>query len=289
MGSINMRWRTVIKNSLIYFFLIGGGLVTLIPLYTVITVSLHSDPYFFSVQENITLLNYLKIWQEVPLARFYFNSVVVAAATIFGVSILCAPCAYAFARIEFIGREILFWMVIATLMIPPTLLVIPNFLIVKHIPLLGGNDIFGQGGVGWLNSYWALIVPLSFNPLIVFLLRQFYFTIPRELEDAARMDGCNRFVIFLRIILPLTKPAMVVVVLYTFMLSWDAYLWPLIVLIEERMFTIPIGLAMFRDAAEVQWNILMAGCGVAAFPLLVIFVFTQRYFVRGVTLTGLKG
>jgi len=284
-----MKWRTVIKSSLIYFFLIGGAAVTLIPLYTVITVSLHSDPYFFSVQENITPLNYLKIWQEVPLARFYFNSVVVAAATIFGVLILCAPCAYAFARIKFIGREILFWMVIATLMIPPTLLVIPNFLIVKHIPLLGGNDIFGQGGVGWLNSYWALIVPLSFNPLIVFLLRQFYFTIPGELEDAARMDGCNRFVIFLRIILPLTKPAMVVVVLYTFMLSWDAYLWPLIVLIEQKMFTIPIGLAMFRDAAEVQWNILMAGCGVAVFPLLVIFVFTQRYFVRGVTLTGLKG
>ena len=289
MRSINLRWRTVIKSSLIYFLLIGGAVLVVIPIYSVITVSLQSASYFYLVGEKITPLNYLKIWQEVPLARFYFNSIVVAAGTILGVLILCAPCAYAFARIEFIGREILFWMIIATLMIPPTLLVIPNFLIVKHIPLLGGNDIFGRGGIGWLNSYWALIVPHSFNPLIVFLLRQFYFTIPRELEDAARVDGCNRFTTFLRIILPLTRPAMVVVVLYTFMLSWDAYLWPLIVLIEEKMFTIPIGLAMFRDAAEVQWNILMAGCGVAAFPLLVIFLFTQRYFVEGVTLTGLKG
>lgn len=288
MGSINMRWESVIKSSLIYFLLLGGAVVVLIPIYTVIIVSLKSDPYFFSVGGNVTLLNYIKIWQEIPLGRFYFNSIVVATGTIFAVLILCAPCAYAFARIEFIGREILFWMIIGSLMIPVTLLVIPNFLIVKQVPLFGGNNIFGYGGTGWLNSYWALIVPHSFNPLIVFLIRQFYLTIPSELEDAARMDGCNRFMIFLRIVLPLTKPAMLVVVLYTFMLSWDAYLWPLVVLIKQDMFTIPLGLAMFRDASEVQWNILMAGCGVASLPLLVIFLFMQRYFIEGVTLTGLK-
>jgi multiple sugar transport system permease protein len=174
-------------------------------------------------------------------------------------------------------------------MIPGQVLIIPQYIILKNMPLFGGNDIWGQGGHGWLDSYWGLIIPHSVSMFSIFLLMQYMRTIPDELLDAARVDGAGEFRIYAQIVLPLSRPALAAVGIFTFTFFWDDFFWPLIIISNPDLYTLPLGLALFVVKHRTVWDLLMAGSVVATVPVILMFLFFQRNFVRGISVTGIKG
>ncbi|MEU8697201.1 carbohydrate ABC transporter permease [Streptomyces sp. NPDC048680] len=232
--------------------------------------------------------NYVDALKAAPFATYARNSLVIAVSHT-AINVLVASMAgYALARIRFRGSEVIFYLFIAALMIPTYTKVLPEFLIVRFMPLAGGNDLFGQGGSGWLDSWWALIVPGAVTPFAVFLFRQFYLDLPVELEEAARLDGLGEFRIYSRIMSPQVKPAFITVALLTFESSWNNFLWPLLVTHSDNLRVIQVGLSVFKTENGTQWHFLMAGTTLATLPMVVLFLIGQRYFVQGFATAGLK-
>jgi multiple sugar transport system permease protein len=223
-----------------------------------------------------------------PIGRWVLNSmfvsVTVTAAQVFFNSLV----AYTFAKRTFPGRDFLFFLGLATMMLPTEVTLIPNYLILKNMPLFGGNDITGVGGHGWLDSYWGLIVPSISSPFGIFLLRQYMRSIPDSLIDAARIDGAGHFKIFWRIILPLSKPALAAVAIFTFQFMWGDLYGPLIIISSPELYTLPLGLALFVVQNRTVWNLVMAGSVLATIPMIVVFAIFQKHFVRGISLSGMK-
>ncbi|HLZ29183.1 MAG TPA: carbohydrate ABC transporter permease [Chloroflexota bacterium] len=219
--------------------------------------------------------NFARAFTFFPFARFLFNTMVVAVG---GTALhLIASClaAYAFARLRFRGRDALFLLYLGTLMVPQQVTIVPLFLMMRD--------------VGWVDTFWALILPGAFHALGVFLLRQFFMTIPRELEESAFIDGASRLRILGQIIVPLSKPALATLALFTFIREWNSFLWPLIVTTSPEMRTLSVGLTLFTGQYGTEWNLLMAAATVTLLPTLVLFAFAQRYFVAGIALTGFGG
>jgi len=219
--------------------------------------------------------NFPRAFTFFPFARFLTNSIVVAVGGTLLHLLTSVLAAYAFARLRFRGRDVLFVLYLGTLMIPQQVTVVPLFLMMRD--------------VGWVDTFWALIVPSAFHALGVFLLRQFFVTIPRELEESALIDGAGRLRILWRIILPLSKPALATLAVFTFIREWNAFLWPLIVTTSPEMRTLPVGLTLFNGQYGTEWHLLMAAATVTLLPTLLIFGVDQRYFVEGVALTGFGG
>ncbi len=219
--------------------------------------------------------NYPDAWNEINILRLYLNSIFVAVVGTFGQVLTSAMAAYAFARLRFPGRDRLFFAYLATMMIPGSVTMIPVFVIMKHLH--------------WINSYAALIIPGLFSAYGTFMLRQFFMSLPSELEDAAKIDGSGHIGIWVRVILPLSKPALATLTTFTFMGFWGSYMWPLIVTITDPMRTIPIGLRYFVGQHATNYTQLMAGSMIALIPVLLLFVFNQRYFVEGIKLSGMGG
>ncbi len=218
--------------------------------------------------------NYFNAFAAAPFGRFYLNSIFVAVTVTLGQLVTCSMAAFAFARLKFWGREVLFVIFLGTMMIPGQVTMIPSFMMLYWL--------------GWVDSYKALIVPGLASAFGTFLLRQFFLTIPRELEEAAYIDGCSRAGALWRIILPLSKPALATLAIFTFMGVFNDFLWALIVVNSEEMRTVQLGLAIFRDRYTTEWDKLMAGSVAATVPILLIFFFGQQYFIKGITLSGLK-
>jgi len=195
---------------------------------------------------------------------------------------------YAFGRLKFRGCNILFVLVLITMMIPFQMLLVPLFVMLRHWPLAGGNDLLGAGGKGLIDSLPGLILPNLVTPFGIFLMRQFTLSLPSELADAARIDGAGEFQIFYKIMLPLTKPALVTLGIFAFQEAWNDFTWPLIISTSANSRTLQLGLQVFRDQDLTDWGPLMAGTAITVLPLLLIFIFGQRYFVEGVALTGTK-
>ena len=267
-----------------YSFLSLGAIAMVAPFLWMITTSLKEPGSLFSyhrawwedwVPVQFVWQNYVEAWHVVPFARFYLNSLFVSAATTAGQVATSAMAAYAFARLEFPGRDKIFFAYLATMMIPGAVTMIPVFILLRWL--------------GWIDTYKAVILPGIFTAYGTFLLRQFFLTLPKELEDAAKIDGCSYFGIFWRIILPLSKPALATLTTFTFMGSWLNFMWPLIVLNTHSKFTLPVGLAYFQSLHGTHWTLLMAGSLMMILPILIVFIFTQRYFVEGIKLTGIKG
>lgn len=225
---------------------------------------------------ELNLKNYRAIMDVLPLGRLFLNSFTIAAGATVGQLLSCALAAYAFARMKFRGQSVLYFILLATMMIPPQVTMIPVFLIMKSL--------------GWIDTLYALIVPAFFGGAFgTFLLRQFFATIPQDLEDAARIDGCGRFRIFWRIVLPLSRPALVTLALFTFMTYWNDLLGPVIYLSSPGKATLTIGLANLQsDVMTTRYDLLMAGSVLSVLPILFLFIVGQRWFVRGIAMTGLK-
>jgi multiple sugar transport system permease protein len=232
--------------------------------------------------------NYPDALEWAPFGTYFRNSLVIAVSHTVSNVVIAAMAGYALARVPFRGRTLAMMLVLAAMMIPTFSKIVPQYLLAKTMPFFGGNDFLGRGGSGWLDSWWGLIVPGAVTPLAIFLFRQFYLSLPRELEEAARMDGLGEFGIFARVMTPLMKPAIATVALITFENSWNNFVWPLIVTRSDDLRVIQVGLAAFRQTDRVLWEYLMAGTVLATVPMIVLFLFTQRYFVQGFATAGIK-
>jgi multiple sugar transport system permease protein len=226
--------------------------------------------------------NYPDALKAAPFGRFFINSAVVAVSTVICNLVLCSLAGYAFARLRFLGRGVLFVVIMSTLMVPFQVTMIPQFIITKW---LGVHVLVGIG----INHIGALIVPNAATAFGIFFLRQFFRTLPIEYEESARVDGANRLTVLRRIVLPLSLPALSTLAALTFLDSWNSFLWPLIAVNSTDQMTLPLGLATFQSAHSTQWTLLMAGNVMSLIPMLVIFFAAQRFFVRSVAATGLAG
>ena len=269
------------------------ALVFSFPLIWALLTSLKSDQEVFQAGTWLPTVwrfdNYLRAVRVINLPRHFMNSLFVALVVTAAHLVLASTAGYAFARLRFPGREALFALVIATLMVPSQATLVPLFILVKHWPLLGDNDLLGRGGFGMLDTYWVLTVPMFATAYGTFLLRQFFLGLPAELEDAARIDGASELGIYWRIVLPLSGPAMATLGIFSFQGVWNDFVWPLVTTRSDAMKTIQVGLAQFRREGTTDWTLLMAGTMIATIPILIVFLFGQRFFTRGIALTGLKG
>lgn len=220
--------------------------------------------------------NYIDAWNSQPFDRYYFNSIVVAIVSTVIQLLVASLAAFAFARLRFKGRNSLFTLYLATLMIPFPVLLIPNFIMVTRY-------------LGWYDTYAALILPPAFSAFSTFLLRQHYLNLPMEMDDAARMDGASSFRIWWSIVLPMSKTTFAALAIFIFLGSWNSFLWPLVVTNSTEMRTVPIGLSAFQGQFGTKWHLLMAAAVVAMTPILVIYAFAQKWFIRGIAMTGIAG
>ena len=282
-----------IGHGLYYLLLVLLAIVFVFPFVWALLTSLKPDTEVFEAGRWLPSVwrfdNYVRAVNSYNLPRYFLNSLIVALIVTAAHLILASTAGYSFARLRFPGREALFAMVVATLMVPSQATLVPLFILVKHWPLLGDNDILGRGGFGMLDTYWVLTVPLFATAYGTFLLRQFFLALPAELEDAARIDGCSEFGIYWRIVLPLCGPAMATLGIFSFQGVWNDFVWPLVTTRSDVMKTIQVGLAQFRREGSTDWTLLMAGTMIATIPILIVFLFGQRFFTRGIALTGLKG
>ena len=237
------------------------------------------------------LANYSDALSVAPFGIYFRNSLTIAVGHVVINLVLASLAGYALARYRFRGRQAVFLGFVAMLMIPTYTKIVPQFLMAKTMPLFGGNNILGEGGSGWVNTWWGLIIPGAVTPFAVFLFRQFYLSIPRELEDAARVDGLGEWRIWAQIASPLIKPAFITAGLLTFQESFNNFLWPLLITTDDNKRVVQLGLTVLKESGEgftTQWNLLMAGTAMASLPMVVLFLLTQRYFVQGLATTGIK-
>lgn len=240
------------------------------------------------IPRKLQFVNYYHAMQNGSWGRYLFNSlyitVVVTAISLF----INAMTGYVFARLRFKGRDPLFLLLLTGMMIPPQVTMVPVFIMLKSFPLAGGNNLLGSGGNGLINTFTGLMLPFIAGSLGVFLCRQFYLGFPDSLDNAARLDGCGRFDIFVRVFLPLSKPVLASLGILKFTGTWNEYTWPLIMTNSDRMKTVQIALTMFRDEAEILWNQLMAAALVSSLAIYILFVFLQKYFVAGMMEGSIK-
>lgn len=264
-----------------HLIVLAGAAIFIFPFLWLVSSSLKAIDQLYILPPKLIHLplqwkNYVIMWSYAPVLRFLLNSTYIVFMSITGSIISCSLVAYSFARLRWPGRDIYFVILLSTMMIPFPVIIVPLYLIFSRL--------------GWINTfkplwvqYWVAV------PLYVFLLRQFFLTIPRELEDAARMDGCSYFGIYWQIILPLAKPALMVVAIFGFMSSWNDFIGPLIFINSTDKMTIALGLRFFQTTYGGEFHLLLAAATVMTIPVLVLFLFGQRYFIQGIVLTGLKG
>ena len=279
---------------LAYVVLVPTAILFVAPFAWLISASFQNIGDIFSwpphwIPENPSSSGYQKFLGVGPLKgdespqawRWFLNSAFVACSVTVLQLFFNSLAAYVFAKREFPGKNVIFLLFLATMMIPGQITLIPNYLVIKHIPLFGGNNILGQGGSGWLDSYWGLIMPGVVSAFGIFLLRQYMVSIPDELLDAARIDGANEFSIYFRVVLPLCGPALAATGIFTFQGAWEDFFWPLIIA--------PLGLALFVVEKRTQWDVLFAGSVIATLPMIIVFIIFQRRFIQGISVSGLKG
>ncbi len=244
---------------------------------------------FVFIPKHISLINYIDAMNRGNWLRYFYNSIFVTIITVLVSLIINSLAGYSFSRINFRGRNLLFIISLIALMVPTQVTMIPLFILLKNFPLVGGNNILGQGGIGFFNSYLGMILPYIAGPFGVFLFRQFYLNYPKSLDDAAAIDGLNRIRAFYYIYVPLGKPIFAVLAALKATSTWTEYTWPLIITNNDNMKTVQLALTMFKDDTSIIWNQLMAATTLITIPLVIAFLLAQKYFVEGIVTTGIKG
>jgi multiple sugar transport system permease protein len=278
---------------LLYVVLTVGALLMITPFVWMLLSAFKSDleiAQFGWLPGELRWHNFVEAMRTAPFLRYFRNSLFIAVGETAFTLAVCTTAGYALAKLPLRGSKALLNYFILLLLVPFQIILVPLFLIVKSIPLFGGNNILGQGGIGWLNSWWGLIIPLGAAPLFTFLARQFYVSVPNELAQAARVDGLGEFGIFWRIMTPLIKPALITICVFQIEAAWNGFLWPLMITTSDSMRPLQLGLAIFaQNPEQIQWPYLMAGTALATLPMIVLFVFAQKRFVEGMANVGIKG
>ena len=264
----------------VYIVLLSGVVITLLPFLWMLLTSLktqseaiHVPPVIFPAKP--VLSNYTDVFKDVPFARMYLNTIISAVVTVAAQLLFCSMAAYAFAKLKFPGRDVIFVTLLAVLMVPSSFFILPQYLIIQKL--------------GLLNTIPALFIPNLFSAFGTFLLRQFFLSLPSDLEDAAALDGCTPLTTYWRIMLPLAKPGLVSLGILTLRFAWNDLMWPLIVNTSQDKMTLTAGLAYMQGQYQTNFPEMMAGAMMAIIPLLVLFAVFQRQFIEGIALTGIKG
>lgn len=263
-----------------HIVLLAGAVTMVLPFLWTVSTSLKQlsevfvfPPRFFG--EHIMWENYLRISDRFPFGTYFLNSLKITVIAVTAQLVTSSMAGFVFARLRFKYRDALFGLYLATMMVPGQVTMIPNFIVMRYYNLV--------------DTHWALILPALVSAFGTFLLRQFFLTIPESLEDAAKIDGCTPFGVYWRIFVPLSKPAMATLGVFVFMGSWNDFLAPLVYINSQEKMTLPLGLAAMQGMYSTDWPVLMAGTVISIIPLIVIFLLAQDFFIRGVTLSGLKG
>ena len=264
-----------------YLILIIGAISMLLPFVYMFSLSFMTDKQIFTNSFNLfpnptTLENYTYVINNVDIFRYFFNSMFVAIATTIGQVIISALAGYAFARFEFKHKEILFILILVSMMIPPQVNIVPLFFIMKQFH--------------WIDTYWALIVPGLFGGFGVFMMRQWFKSMPDDMESSAKIDGCNTFQVFYKIALPLALPALITLAIFTFITTWNSFMWPLIVTNSDSMRTLPLALANFKGSFReiTDWGALCAFSVICCLPVIGVFLLGRKYFINDILNGGIK-
>ncbi|TDQ37662.1 carbohydrate ABC transporter permease [Aureibacillus halotolerans] len=276
-----MHKRPLSATIAIYAVLVVGAIIMTVPFLWMLSTSLKVPGEIFTfppkwVPDPIVFENFPRAWNALPFDLAYINSLKIAVFVTVGTLLTCSMAGYAFAKISFTGSRIIFILILATMMIPNQVTLVPVYMIFSEL--------------NWIDTHWPLMIPpVLGNAFGVFLLRQFIAGIPNELEDAAEIDGCNRLQVYFKIILPNAKPALAALAIFTFMGTWNNFLGPLIYLHSEHLFTIPLLISSFQGLYTTDWTLLMAASTISLIPVIGVYLMAQKYFVEGITLSGLKG
>ncbi len=267
------------KNLVVHAVLLASVIMVLLPYYLMVSTSFKPIAEIFSypfrwLPSRLAWENYIDAWNDAPFGRYFVNSIFISVTETLGVLATSALAAYAFSRMRFWGRDLLFVIFLGTLMVPGEVQLVPNYITIVRL--------------GWLNTYYALIIPWLASVFGIFFMRQFFATIPQELQDAATMDGASHWTFLWRIVVPLSKPAFITVGLLSFLGSWNALTWPLIVTNTPEMRPIMVGLLSFSNEWGTQPRLLMAAATFSVAPILVLFFILQRYFIQGIARAGIK-
>ena len=258
------------KKVFLYTVLIFLGLTMIIPFFMMFLISLSGNENIFTDYKNInlSLCAYKNVFKSIPVVRYFLNSLIVALLTTIGQVLVAALAGYGFARFEFRGKNILFFIIILTMMVPPQVNIVPLFYLMSRL--------------GWINTYQALIIPGIFGGFGVFMMKQYFSSITTELEDAARIDGCSSFGVFCRIALPSALPAIITLSIFTFVTTWNSFMWPLIVTNTESMRTLAVGLTIFKGSFRelTLWGELMACSCICSIPVIVLFILGKKYLIN---------
>jgi ABC-type glycerol-3-phosphate transport system permease component len=262
-----------------YLLLILGGLIMAVPFWWMLVTSLKPPGSVLTVPPELlprqpTLESYAQVFAAVPIGQMFLNSLIVTVLGVSGQLATSAMTAYAFARMYWRGRDLVFLLYVATLMVPFQVTITPLFILMQRL--------------GWVDTYQGLVVPSLISAFGVFLLRQAMLSVPREYEEAAFLDGANHWTIFRHVVLPMIGPALATLAVFATMGSWNSFLWPLFVTRNERLMTLPVGLALLQGRFTTEWSMVMAGAVISVFPIILVYLAAQRAFVRGVALSGLK-
>ncbi|MFA5164520.1 MAG: carbohydrate ABC transporter permease [Candidatus Omnitrophota bacterium] len=276
--SSKARQQRLLK-TFVYIFLAIGSFIMVVPFVWMIVTSfkpldeINTYPPSFFIRKP-TFAAYLELFRIIPMGRYFMNSLIVTSAITLANIFFCSLAGYAFAKHRFFGRDKLFLLLVGSMMIPWQVNLIPSFVIIKKF--------------GWLNSFYGLIIPAMSGAFGIFLMRQFIMNIPDDLIDAAKIDGCSEFTIYRKVILPLIQPALASLAIFTFMGQWNNFVWPLVVIYSSKMRTIPLALSVLNGQFGTNFAMVMAGAVIATLPVLIVFVAFQKYFIKGIALTGLK-
>ena len=278
-GEKEPRGRLKGANLFVWLVLVVGAFVVAFPLYWMFATAVRPKKEIFSggfdlVPSTFVWSNFSDAWNKLPWDQFYINSIAIAAIAVPITVFMNLLAGYTFAKYKFPGRDILFLLMISTLMIPIQVIMVPEFLIVAKL--------------GWVNTWWGVLVPRAAEAFGLFMVRQFMVSIPDELIEAARLDGAGEFTIFRRVVLPLSWPVIAVLSIFTFMWRWNDFAWPLVVLQEQSAYTVPLGLSLMQGQYFTDWTGLMSMSLLSIIPMMLVFVFFQRYFIQGIASTGLK-
>ena len=287
------RWGRLTSKTLTYLVLSVGAVAMVLPFLWMLSTSLKIDSDIFGdtlrwLPSKLDFGNYVNAYTQTNMGRLFFNTTFATAVAVVTQVGLGAMAGYAFARLTFRGKNFIFFTLLATMMVPFEVLIVPIFLFVRAFPLAGGNDIWGQGGTGLFNTYAGLIFPNLISVFSIFLFRQFYLRFPREIEEAAIVDGCSRIGVFWRILLPNSKPVMGTMALFAFLWSWNDFLWPLVVIKKDSLKTLQLGLSLFNQDQGTQWAELMAASVIAVVPVILLYLFLQRYLTKGAVTSGIN-
>lgn len=269
-----------LKRILLYAIFVVVGATMFVPFLWMISTSLKANQFVLSMPPEffpkpLTTESYQRLLDILPFGRMLVNSIVIAVLVTIGQIITSSMAAYAFARMEFRGKNVIFLIYLATLMVPSQVTIVPLFILMRYL--------------GWINTYQGILSPMVFTAFGTFLLRQSFLTIPKELEEAAFIDGASHWTVYWKIILPTSRPVLATLAVFSYMQAWNAYLWPLFVNNDEKIMTLPVGLALLHGRYMTEWNLVMAGAVVTVIPMLIIYLIAQDYFIKGVVTSGIKG